>query len=79
VFWNPRVLSLLTGRQAGVYSLTSDPDRGWSWVKRSGARYVVQTRFTGEDRLYLAPMMQSYGHQLQEVFSNTDFLVYRVR
>lgn len=79
LYWNPRVLALMTGRRAAIYSPFREPERGWGWVERSQARYVIVSRFVADDRLYLDPLVERYRSRLEQVFANGETAVYRVR
>ena len=75
IFAKPRVLSLFTGRRASVYHHTQDPKDLWDYFYEINATYII----VAWDREELRPLIESYRDSLQEVYSNSDFGVYRIQ
>lgn len=79
IFSKPRVLALYTGRSASVYHCTSD-DRGLrNYFDKIGADYVIVGRVFDRDMKYLKPFIERHKQSFEEVYSNQDFTVYRIR
>ena len=77
IFRRSRALSLFTARSAGVYSL-NQPDQLSGDLDRFNAAYIVASPLFEEDRRVLIPFVHSDLSQLNEVYENSDFQVYRV-
>ncbi len=79
IFRKPRVLSLFTGRQASVYHYPVGDKNLWDYFREIHAHYVIVGRPFPSDSKYLRPFVAKYGDNLENVFSNADFDVYRVK
>ncbi|HEV8421347.1 MAG TPA: hypothetical protein VGR13_08340 [Actinomycetota bacterium] len=75
VFIKPRALSLFTGRPASAYYEPKDERELWAYVREIHARYVIVGPL---DHAYLRRFVRSYQHELTEVFSVGQFVVYDV-
>jgi hypothetical protein len=78
IFRKPRVLALCTGRRASVYHQPYDPVLLWHYFRRINATYIVAGPFHS-DNAFLVPFLSNYGKYVKEVFSNGDFVVYRIQ
>ncbi len=78
IFRKPRVMALMTGRPSSVYHLTKNPGQLWEYFGEIDARYVVVGRPFREDMGFLVQFLQRYAKNLEQVFANRDFKVYRI-
>jgi hypothetical protein len=76
IFRRSRALSLFTARAAGVYSLSQLELA--SDLERLHAAYIVTSPIFEEDRKVLIPFVRGDLSQLNEVYENSDFRVYRI-
>jgi hypothetical protein len=77
IFRRSRALSLFTARPAGVYSLGQREGVGGDLEKFQVA-YIVTSPIFEEDRRVLIPFVHSDLSNLDEVYANSDFRVYRI-
>jgi hypothetical protein len=78
VFWNPRVLALYTGVRSMTYGPQASADVNWQDFVRKGVRYIVVFLSNPEDQRVLQPIVAAHAAELEQVWSNTDYAVYRV-
>ena len=78
IFRKPRVLSLYTGRRASVYHRfePSDDRELWNYFDKIRATHLLTSPV---DKGYWSPFIARYEENLEEVFSNQDFKVYRIK
>ncbi len=81
VFRKPRVLSLYTDRPASVYHIVSplNYDHLWNYIVDIEAKYIISGQPFLEDRGWLNPFIREYGRDVDEIFTNADFAVYRIK
>jgi hypothetical protein len=78
IFYKPRVLALYTDRSASVYHCPEDDRELWDYFYKIGANYVIAGEPFEQDRIYLKPFLKRHSGNLQEVYNNRDFNVYRI-
>jgi hypothetical protein len=76
LFEKPRLLALLTDRQAAKPH-DAPPESLWDYCRQSGIKYVIVSRFP-RDRHWIDPMVASYSTQLRELFKNKGFVMYQI-
>ncbi len=78
-FPDPRTFSFLTNRRAFAYSpgaLASGESAVWNNLQKLGATYITITPFDARPWIHF---VESHADCWNDVFSNSDFHVYRVR
>jgi len=78
IFEKPRLVSLLTSRRAAGYQDAIDPAQMWDYGHQIGATYWMLSRTSRRDRLYLRPFVTSHQPELELVFANSGFELYRL-
>ncbi len=82
VFRVPRVLSLFTNRSAAIFHRPRDDRDLWMYFQKIGARYLVvgpaTLDYAQDDLAFLRRFVSKYKRELQKVYSNADFEVYRI-
>jgi len=76
IFRKPRVLSLFTERSAGVYHRPDNYKDLWSFFNRIGATYLIVSSIDPE---FLHLFVGKYEDRFEEMYSNVDFKVYKIR
>jgi hypothetical protein len=78
IFRKPRVLSLYTGRKASVYHQFEPSDDGelWDYFDKIRATHLLTSPV---DKTYWPSFIERHQASLEEVFSNQDFKVYRIK
>jgi hypothetical protein len=90
IFRKPRALALITGRRASVYPMppysSSGGEEAWDYFHHIGARYFVvgasawtRNRLRGEDIAWERRFVTTCQDRCEEVFSNADFKVYKLK
>lgn len=79
VFQKPRALALYTDRKASVYHCPQDYKELWKYFNDINASYVISGEPFYEDRTYLRLFVEKYKNNLEEVYSNQDFKVYKIK
>lgn len=77
VFWNPRVLALLTERRSTIYAL-GPAEKVWDNLRRMGASYLVLTSLPETDEANFAVAIQQHKAELTQVYANATFTLYRL-
>lgn len=79
VFRKPRVITLYTGRSAAVYhQMEPESDSHlWTYFQSIGASYLVVSPEI--DKAYWPSFIKRHRERLDEVFSNGDFKIYKIR
>jgi len=78
IFRKPRVLALFAGRRTSAYHLPQDDKELWGYFREINAAYIIIGRPFLEDWKYLRFFVEKYKNSLQEVYSNADFIVYKI-
>lgn len=78
IFRKPRTLALYTGRRAAMYHFGGD-EEVLAYFRKIGAGYLVTSRVFPEDVSFLTPFAGRKAALLDEVYSNDDFRVYRIK
>lgn len=81
VFYRARALTLFTDRPASVYFLDGTPalyNEQWNYLKRINAKYVIYSDLFKPDKDFLRPVLANHAGQLQPVYRNSDFIIFRV-
>ena len=71
-------MALYTDRSASVYHCPEDDRELWDYFYKIGANYVIAGEPFEQDRIYLKPFLKRHSDNLQEVYNNRDFNVYRI-
>jgi len=80
VFQKARALSLYTGRPAASYHVTDDDQELWGFIRSIDAAYVVTSREElFRDREFFNGFIARHQAQLEPVYANAEFSVYRIR
>jgi hypothetical protein len=79
IFRKPPVLALFAQRQASAYQDPADDRFLWDYFRKIRATHIIVGRVFKDDQRRLAPFVAQYPNDLERVFSNTDFNVYRIR
>lgn len=78
IFQKPRVLSLFTGRSTSVYHQPQDDKDLWDYFQEIDAAYlIVGPQVLRPD--FLRHFVEKYEDNFQEMYSNSDFKVYRIK
>ncbi len=78
VFWNPRVLSLSTGRSASGWPSEADPARVREWLLKIGSGYVVADKERADDARALLPLATLSPGDFSVTFENDRFQLIRL-
>ena len=78
IFERPRVLSLFTGRSASVYHRPHSDEDLWNYFRKIKATYIGVGRPFERDQRILSPFIEKSIKHFQNVYSNSDFEVYRI-
>ena len=76
IFRKPRVLSLFTGRSSSVYHEAQDDKELWNYIKEINATHLIVGILDGK---FLYDFVEKYSNNFEEVYSNTDFKIYKIR
>jgi hypothetical protein len=79
IFQKPRALALYTGRKASVYHCPEDYRDLWRYFWDIKASYVIVGEPFDTDRAYLSLFVERYRNNLEEIYSNQDFKVYKIK
>lgn len=79
IFRKPRALSLFTDRRASNYYSTNNDKDLWNYFLRINATHVIVSRIFNEDSTFLVPFVRRYKDNFQNAYSNSDFVVYRIK
>jgi len=83
IFRKPRLLTLETGRAAGVYHQAADPADLWEFIHSIGASYIIVADVPDvefdSDRNYLRGFVAASGDRLLPVYQNAHYQVFRVK
>ena len=78
IFNKPRAMALFGGRKTSVYSQTKDDKVLRFYFGAIGASYIVVSRTFSSDMKFLYPFVVKYRPFLEPVFSNGDFIVFKI-
>ena len=76
VFGKPRLLALITRRNAAAYHQPASDAELWDYFRGIRARYVLVNRGFTEDRDYLEPLLLRNPSGVQRVYSADSFQLY---
>lgn len=82
LIWRPRSFALFTDRPASVYYLTGASNDDVSlqrYLTKIHANYIVSSDIFPSDRLFLDPFLERNRKELDLVYQNSDFRVYRIK
>lgn len=81
IFHKPRALSLFTKRSASVFHETKTDQEFWDYFSKISADYLVQRRGTVVKLTshFLDGFVLRNQTQLENVFANPDFVVYKIK
>jgi len=83
IFRRPRILSLFTERSASVYHRPHDDEELWNYFHKIGATYLIVgpkgTVGPGGGPAFLHLFVERHREAFEEVYSNSDFKVYRIQ
>ena len=82
LIWRARSFALFTDRRASVYYLTgslNDNAALWHYLAKIHADYIVTSDIFPSDRQLLDPFLQRNRNDLDLVYQNADFRVYRIK
>lgn len=82
LFAKPRALALIANRAAAVYNSTRNDEKSWELVQQLKIRYIVKATLPGEDfapdRTILQPFLEAYSEDIELVYANERFALYKV-
>jgi Dolichyl-phosphate-mannose-protein mannosyltransferase len=79
IYFRARALSLYTGRPASAYNSMGRDTELWQWAGHIHAKYFVTTNAFDEDQGFLLRFVQNNAQNLDLVYENANFKVYRIR
>lgn len=81
IFRKPRALALFTGRKASAWHQPADDRELWNYFQQIKANYAVvgPVSLEPEDQAYLRRFIAKYPAQFEEVYSNSDFHVFKIK
>lgn len=82
LIWRARAFSLFTDRPASVYHLTgasNDDAALWRYLAQIHADYIVTSNVFDDDRRFLNPFVERNRKELDLVFQDSEFRVYRIK
>jgi hypothetical protein len=79
IYFRARALSLYTGRAASAYNYGGSDAELWRWVAHIQAKYLVTTNAFDEDAGFLVRFVHNNGSNLDLVYENANFKLYRIR
>lgn len=79
IYFRARALSLYTGRPASAYNYLGRDAELWQWAEHIHAKYFVTTNAFDEDRGFLVRFVQDNPRNLDLVYENANFKLYRIR
>lgn len=80
--WRPRAFALFTDRPASVYYLTgasNDDAMLWRYLAQIHANYIVMSDVFDSDRRFLHPFLERNRRDLDLVFQDAEFRLYRIK
>lgn len=78
LYQRARALALFTARPASTYAVGSD-DALWLQAQRIHASYLITSAEFPNDRQFLAPFAARHQPDLDLIYQNRDFSLYRIR
>ncbi|HEX9109955.1 MAG TPA: glycosyltransferase family 39 protein [Terriglobales bacterium] len=79
IYFRARALSLYTGRPASAYNYMGRDAELWQWARHIHAKYFITTNAFDEDRGFLLRFVQNNPRNLDLVYENATFKLYRIR
>lgn len=82
IFTKPRALALFTGRHASFYPvLTTNYLEWWKYFGKIQASYIVTgpPQVEEDEQLYLKDFISAYQNNLTEIYTNSEFKVYKIK
>jgi hypothetical protein len=79
IYFRARALSLYTGRPASAYNYMGRDEELWQWAGHIHAKYFLTTNAFDEDRGFLLRFVQNNSRNLDLVYENANFKLYRIR
>jgi dolichyl-phosphate-mannose-protein mannosyltransferase len=79
IYFRARALSLYTGRPASSYDYLGGDVELWRWAGTIHARYFITTNPFNNDDGFLVRFVQSNAPNLDLVYENANFKLYRIR
>ncbi|MFC2156709.1 glycosyltransferase family 39 protein [Acidobacteriota bacterium] len=77
VFIKPRVLSLMTERRSAVYHEQDHGGELLTYFKEINASYLIA--YPDRDIPYLSTFIENHKSHFEEVYSNADFIIYKLK
>lgn len=75
IFCKPRVLALFTERRTSGYLLHND-EKNWEHIQAINATHVIASPI---DVPYISNFIKRYKNNLQKIYANPDFAIYRIK
>jgi hypothetical protein len=83
IFRKPRLLALMTDRQAAVYPLTANPADLLTFAHSVGATYLILANVPSEDFVedpqYLQGFTTSYRDRVKSIFQNAHYQLFQIQ
>jgi hypothetical protein len=79
IYFRARALSLYTGRPASSYNYQGRDAELWGWAAHIQAKYLVTSNAFDEDGGFLLRFVQNNGPNVDLVYENPHFKLYRIR
>jgi len=79
IFSKPIELSLFTGRSASAGHQTQNDKELWNYFRKINATYIIVGKIFGADEYFIRNFVERNKGNLQEVYFNPDFMVYRIK
>lgn len=80
IIQKPRIVSLLTGRPGAAYHIADNDAELWAFMREVNASYLISSREAFfRDEEYLHAFVERNQSELQQVYANPEFTVYRIK
>ncbi|MCI0591349.1 MAG: hypothetical protein L0Y67_07090 [Gammaproteobacteria bacterium] len=81
IFRKPRALALFTGRSASAWHQPQDDQNLWNYLEQIHATHLAlgPKYLEPADQEYLQRFIDRYRDRLEEMYTNADFKVYKIK